>query len=30
VLPAELAHAMLANVGYAKDLDEDIEGEVAL
>jgi len=26
----ELAQAMLANVGHASDLDEDIEGEVAL
>ena len=29
-LPVELAQAMLANVGHASDLDEDIEGEVAL
>jgi antitoxin PrlF len=29
-LPAELAEAMLANVGKAEDLDEEIEGEVAL
>ena len=29
-LPAELAQAMLANIGPVKDLDEDIEGEVAL
>ncbi|ACL73942.1 MAG: type II toxin-antitoxin system PrlF family antitoxin [Pseudomonadota bacterium] len=29
-LPVELAQTMLANVGHASDLDEDIEGEVAL
>lgn len=29
-LPEELAEAMLANVGKAEDVDEDIEGEVAL
>jgi antitoxin PrlF len=29
-LPAELAEAMLANVNKTVDLDEDIEGEVAL
>jgi antitoxin PrlF len=29
-LPEGLARAMLANLGRAKDLDEDIEGEVAL
>lgn len=29
-LPEGLARAMLANAGYAVDLDEDIEGEVAL
>ena len=29
-LPEDLAQAMLANVGRAKDLDEDIEGEVTL
>jgi antitoxin PrlF len=30
VLPAELARAMLANVGHAEDRDEDIEGDVTL
>lgn len=30
VLPAELAQAMLANVNHVEDVDEDIEGEVAL
>lgn len=30
VLPEELARAMLANVGKAENLDEEIEGEVAL
>lgn len=29
-LPEDLAQAMLANVGHANDLDEPIEGEVAL
>ncbi|MDN5869913.1 MAG: type II toxin-antitoxin system PrlF family antitoxin [Nitrococcus sp.] len=29
-LPEDLAQAMLANVGRAKDLDEPIEGEVAI
>lgn len=29
-LPEELAQVMLANIGSAKDLDEDIQGEVAL
>jgi antitoxin PrlF len=29
-LPEELARAMLANVGRAENLDEEIEGEVAL
>ncbi|CCG36493.1 type II toxin-antitoxin system PrlF family antitoxin [[Pseudomonas] boreopolis] len=29
-LPEDLARAMLANAGHAVDLDEDIEGEVAL
>lgn len=29
-LPDELAQAILANLGHAPDLDEDIEGEVAL
>lgn len=29
-LPDDLARAMLANAGHAMDLDEDIEGEVAL
>ena len=29
-LPEELAQAMLANVGKAENLDEEIEGEVAL
>ena len=29
-LPEELAQAMLANVGKAEDLDEEIEGKVAL
>lgn len=29
-LPDELARAMLANVGQAQDLDEEIEGEVEL
>jgi antitoxin PrlF len=29
-LPEELARAMLENVGKAEDLDEEIEGEVAL
>jgi antitoxin PrlF len=29
-LPADLAHAMLANAGHAVDLDENIDGEVAL
>lgn len=29
-LPEELARAMLANAGHAVDLDENIEGEVAL
>ncbi len=28
-LPEDLARAMLANVGHAVNLDEDIEGEVA-
>ena len=28
-LPEDLARAMLANVGRAVNLDEDIEGEVA-
>lgn len=30
VLPEDLAQAMLANTGRANDLDEPIEGEVAL
>jgi antitoxin PrlF len=30
MLPEELAQAMLANIGSVKDLDVDIEGEVAL
>jgi antitoxin PrlF len=29
-LPEDLARAMLENVGKAEDLDEEIEGEVAL
>jgi len=29
-LPAELAKAMLANAAHAVDLDEEIEGDVAL
>jgi antitoxin PrlF len=29
-LPVELAQAMLANANHASDLDEDIEGDVAL
>jgi len=29
-LPEDLARAMLANIGHAVNLDEDIEGEVAL
>ena len=29
-LPEDLARAMLVNVGHAVNLDEDIEGEVAL
>jgi len=29
-LPEDLAQAMLANAGHANDLDEPIEGEVAL
>lgn len=29
-LPVELAQAMLASAGHALDLDEDIEGDVAL
>ncbi|MDN5870809.1 MAG: type II toxin-antitoxin system PrlF family antitoxin [Nitrococcus sp.] len=29
-LPEDLAQAMLANAGGAKDLDEPIEGEVAI
>jgi antitoxin PrlF len=29
-LPDDLAQAMLANLGHPVDLDEDIEGEVAL
>jgi antitoxin PrlF len=29
-LSEELARAMLANVGHVEDLDEEIEGEVAL
>jgi antitoxin PrlF len=29
-LPKDLAQAMLANVGHAVNLDEDIEGEVEL
>ncbi|TMQ74474.1 type II toxin-antitoxin system PrlF family antitoxin [Candidatus Accumulibacter phosphatis] len=29
-LPEDLARAMLANAGHAVDLDESIEGEVAL
>ena len=30
VLPDDLAKAMLANAGHAVNLDEDIDGEVAL
>lgn len=29
-LPEDLAHAMLARAGQAVDLDEDIDGEVAI